>query len=373
VAGPAERPRGVASTAGLAYSRRRRDPFNVDALRALAGRDVACFIVEPVMENIGIVLPLDGYLDAVREITSRHGTLLLFDEVKTGITASWHGAANRYGVVPDLIAIGKSIGGGLPLGAFGGSMECMDAIATGKVLRRHLQRNPLHEAAQPCRGHLYACRDRARDRAKPPLRGRLRALRAARGMPAHAFLRSQGCITWSRTPVRNYRDYLATDFDGVRTMDLGVNRGAPPAPGLDEQWLLSVAHTETDIARVDVLMFLTRLRIRRVEELYGWRYFSANSPIVVIGLTWMSRSRLPPLGLEDDWGRRDEGGQVGVYPPRSVQPRDDFPVDDVDGVAMNATSSTVFHSPVGFSLSAVSRSVPTSRGTREVNHSPAGS
>src|SRR4029453_4737630 len=101
--------------------------------KALANRDVAAFIVEPVMENIGICLPEPGYLEAVREITRRYGTMLIFDEVKTGITAGWGGATGVLGVQPALVALAKSIGGGLPFGAFGGTRECMDQITRGKV------------------------------------------------------------------------------------------------------------------------------------------------------------------------------------------------------------------------------------------------
>ena len=100
------------------------------------------------MENIGICLPQPGYLEAVREITRSYGTMLIFDEVKTGITAGWGGATGAVGVQPDLVALAKSIGGGLPLGAFGGTPECMDQITSGKVL--HLgtyNGNPLCMAA----------------------------------------------------------------------------------------------------------------------------------------------------------------------------------------------------------------------------------
>ena len=96
--------------------------------------EVACFIVEPAMENIGICLPDDGYLEGVRELTRRYGTLLIFDEVKTGITAGWSGATGHFGVQPDLVALAKSIGGGLPIGAFGGEAEYMDEIGQGRVL-----------------------------------------------------------------------------------------------------------------------------------------------------------------------------------------------------------------------------------------------
>ena len=230
-------------------------PYNdPDALaRVLATRDVACFIVEPVMENIGICLPDPGYLDAVREITRTYGTLLLFDEVKTGITSSWHGAGRKFGVVPDLIAVGKSIGGGLPLGAFGGTADCMEAVADGRVLHVGTYNgNPLcMAAARAVLGDICTPEATARVIER---NGRFvadcQALLSARGMPAHAVqCGAKGCITWSRARVRNYRDYLATDFDLAFAQWIwGVNRGVLLPPGLDEQWLLSVAHTDGDLA-----------------------------------------------------------------------------------------------------------------------------
>ena len=153
VAGPADRPNSVPQSLGITKSTLEDVvviPYNdADALEwALSGNDVACFIVEPVMENIGICLPVDGYLQAVREICDRHGTLLIFDEVKTGITAGYGGATNQLGVQPDLVTLAKSIGGGFPVGAFGGKAEYMDLITQGTVL--HLgtyNGNPLVMAA----------------------------------------------------------------------------------------------------------------------------------------------------------------------------------------------------------------------------------
>jgi glutamate-1-semialdehyde 2,1-aminomutase len=258
-AGPAAAPRAVPSTEGLppgVLADTLVVPYNDPGAleRALAGRDVACFIVEPVMENIGICPPLPGYLEAVRDITTRHGTLLLFDEVKTGITASWQGAAGRHGVVPDLIAVGKSIGGGLPLGAFGGSSECMDVISAGRVLHVGTYNgNPLcMAAARAVLGDI--CTPEETDRAIERNRhfvAECQSLLSNRGVPAHAVqCGAKGCITWSRTPVRNFRDYLATDFDLAFAQWIwGVNRGVLLPPGLDEQWLLSIAHTEADITR----------------------------------------------------------------------------------------------------------------------------
>jgi len=257
-AGPATNPVGVPSTEGLSPSVLAETavvPYNdLDALeRVLATRDIACFIVEPVMENIGICLPDPGYLEGARDLTRQYGTLLLFDEVKTGITAGWSGAAGHFGVMPDLIALGKSIGGGLPLATFGGSEECMDAVASGRVLHVGTYNgNPLcMAAARAVLGEICTPAETTRviERNRR-FAGDCEAALVMRGMPAHvARFGAKGCVTWSVSPVRNFRDYIATDFDLAFAQWLwGVNRGVLLPPGLDEQWLLSVAHTEEDLA-----------------------------------------------------------------------------------------------------------------------------
>jgi glutamate-1-semialdehyde 2,1-aminomutase len=259
VAGPAGAPTAVPATAGITDAVLADTivvPYNdADALEAaLADDDVACFIVEPVMENIGICLPQPGYLEAVREITRRHGTLLIFDEVKTGITAGWSGAAGALGVQPDLVTLAKSIGGGLPIGAFGGTAECMDQITTGRVL--HLgtyNGNPLCMAAAKA-VLAEVCTPAATDEAIGR-NGRLLAACAdvivATALPAHVVqFGAKGCVTWSAEPVRNYRDYKATNFDVAFAQWIhGINRGVLLPPGLDEQWLVSVRHTEADVRR----------------------------------------------------------------------------------------------------------------------------
>ncbi len=258
-AGPADRPTPVPATAGITKSVLEDTiviPFNNAAAleEALSSGEVACFIVEPAMENIGICLPEPGYLEAVREITRRHGTLLIFDEVKTGITAGWGGATNHFGVQPDLVALAKSIGGGLPIGAFGGKAEYMDEITQGKVL--HLgtyNGNPLVMAG---------ARAVLRDICTPEVtqdaiarNGRLLAacdeIIAGASLPAHTVqLGAKGCVTYSTEPVRNYRDYKATDFDlAFASWIWGINRGILLPPGLDEQWLISVVHTDADVDR----------------------------------------------------------------------------------------------------------------------------
>ena len=89
------------------------------------GRTPACLIMEPAMMNLGVVLPEPGFLEAVRDITKKHGIVLIFDEVKTGICTARGGAVERLGVVPDMVTLGKALAGGMPSGAIGGSDEVM--------------------------------------------------------------------------------------------------------------------------------------------------------------------------------------------------------------------------------------------------------
>jgi len=99
-----------------------------DAFRA-HGDKIAAVIVEPVAGNMGCVPPAPGYLEALRDITMRHGALLIFDEVMTGFRVAFGGAQQRYGVRPDLTTLGKVIGGGLPVGAYGGRKDIMSRVA----------------------------------------------------------------------------------------------------------------------------------------------------------------------------------------------------------------------------------------------------
>jgi glutamate-1-semialdehyde 2,1-aminomutase len=258
-AGPADEPRAVAGTEGLTagvLSDTLVVPYNdPDALeRTLAAGDVAAFIVEPVMENIGICLPQPGYLEAVREITERHGTLLIFDEVKTGLTAGYGGATRHFAIEPDLITLAKSIGGGFPIGAFGGKQEHMDLITAGRVL--HLgtyNGNPLVMAA----AHATLTEACSRENVDEAVGRNTQLVTACAatidkaGLPAHTVqFGAKGCITWAPEQIRNYRDYKATDFDLAFAQWIhGINRGILLPPGLDEQWLISVMHDESDAGR----------------------------------------------------------------------------------------------------------------------------
>src|SRR4051812_2023027 len=112
------------------------------------GRKPACVIMEAAMMNLGVVLPEPGYLEAVRDITRRHGVVLIFDEVKTGITVAAGGAVERFGVEPDVVTLAKALGGGLPTGAIGMSEEVARVVEDGTVYQVGTYNgNPLGMAA----------------------------------------------------------------------------------------------------------------------------------------------------------------------------------------------------------------------------------
>ncbi len=253
-AGPADAPTPVipnASVAGEVYV----VPFNdADALENLFekhSKTIACFIVEPVLENIGIVLPDEGYLEAVRDLCDKYKVVLIFDEVKTGLTAGPQGAAQRLGVIPDLICLAKSIGGGIPLAAFGGKAEFMLPVSDGRM--PHLGTFNGHALAMAAvRAVDKICTVAALDKAESLNKDALIRIREVINeyeLPAHTVgFGVKGCVTWSDTPVRNYRDYKATNFQIAELSFLwSLNHGVITPPGLDEQWLISLAHGQAEI------------------------------------------------------------------------------------------------------------------------------
>ena len=227
---------------------------------------IACFIVEPVMENLGIVLPDAGYLERVRELCDEYNVVLIFDEVKTGLTAGHQGAAQRLGVIPDLITLAKSIGGGLTLAAFGGKKKYMDFVTNGKMAHfGTFNGNPLAMAGvravdKICTKETLAVAEAFNQQALD----RINVIIEEYQLPAHTVgFGVKGCITWSTTPLRNYRDYKETDFVIAELSWLySLNRGIITPPGLDEQWLISLAHgqREVDLLVEDFLSFAKALR-----------------------------------------------------------------------------------------------------------------
>jgi glutamate-1-semialdehyde 2,1-aminomutase len=230
-------------------------PFNnLEALEKMFKKNskkIACFIVEPVLENLAIVLPDVGYLEGVRALCDKYDVVLIFDEVKTGLTAGPKGAAARLGVKPDLITLAKSIGGGLPLAAFGGKKKYMDYVTNGKMAHfGTFNGNPLAMAG--IRAIDRICTDEAMAKAEAfnmQALDRISAIIDEFELPAHTVgFGVKGCVTWSTTAVRNYRDYKATDFSIAEAHWLfSLNRGIITPPGLDEQWLISLAHGQAEI------------------------------------------------------------------------------------------------------------------------------
>ena len=261
LAGSASKPHSVPASGGLP-SRMAQDvlivPYNdleaLDRILSAHPGEVAAFILEPCAQNMGIVLPDEGYIKGVREITRRHGVMMICDEVKTGITAHWGGASTYFGIQPDLICLAKSIGGGVPLGAFGGRAEVMDVLTSGKAL--HLgtfNGNSLSLSASRAILQDIVTPEVFNDcklRNERMIRDMDRIIRAY-NIPAHTVqFGTKGCVTFSRTRVRNYRDYKATDFDLAYLNWLWMaNRGVYLPPGLDDQWTMSVAHTDEDVDR----------------------------------------------------------------------------------------------------------------------------
>ena len=256
-AGPEERPTPVVPfevEAGTVYVVPFNDIALMSEIMAEHGDEIAAIVIEPVLENLGIVLPDAGYLAAVRALCDEHGTLLIFDEVKTGLTAGYAGASLRVGVTPDLVTLAKSIGGGLPLAAFGGREEVMAAVTDGRMPHYGTYNgNPLVMAAAAAVDEI--CTHEALAAAEAVNLEALQGLDAVIDryeLPAHTIgFGVKGAVTWSPTPVRTYRDYKRTDF-GIAELSWlwGVNRGILTPPGLDEQWLVSLAHTSAEMGQL---------------------------------------------------------------------------------------------------------------------------
>ena len=254
VAGPANAPNAV-HTKGTTPGKVHVVPFNdletLEHVFELYGDEIATFILEPVLENLGIVLPDAGYLEGVRKLCDKYGIVLIFDEVKTGLTAGVQGAAQRLGVKPDLICLAKSIGGGLPVAAFGGKKELMDAVADGRM--HHFgtfNGNPLVMAGIRAMDKIATPEALAKAEAlNNQALNRIGEIIEEFELPAHTVgFGVKGCVTWSKDPVRNYRDYKATNFALAELSWLwSLNRGIITPPGLDEQWLISLAHTQDEI------------------------------------------------------------------------------------------------------------------------------
>jgi glutamate-1-semialdehyde 2,1-aminomutase len=214
------------------------------------GRKPACVIMEAAMMNLGVILPEEGYLVAVRDITRRHGVVLIFDEVKTGLTTAAGGGVERFGVVPDMVTLAKALGGGLPSGAIGMSEEVSRVVEDGSVYQVGTYNgNPLSMAA--ARANLldvmtpeaYAHLDHLNDRI---LRGCQAVIDDFRLDAYPVGIGSKGCVTFSPVKITDYQTFKDNQDEELSELAwlFNANRGIFMTPGREEEWTLSVTHTE---------------------------------------------------------------------------------------------------------------------------------
>jgi glutamate-1-semialdehyde 2,1-aminomutase len=219
---------------------------------------IACFIVEPVAGNMGVVPPAEGYLQGLRELCDRHGSLLLFDEVMTGFRVAWGGAQIRYGVRPDLTCLGKVIGGGLPCAAYGGRRDLTEqvspsgpvyqagtlsgnplAMAGGLATLEILQEPGAYQALERRSGMLAEGLIDAAARAGVPV-----ALNRVASMLTPFFVREPG------QPVNNFADATSGNADAyARFFHAMLENGVFLPPSQYEAFFVGLAHTDEVIER----------------------------------------------------------------------------------------------------------------------------
>src|SRR4051812_8115675 len=234
-------------------------PFNdVEAIKAAfvaKKNQIAGIILEPVPGNAGLYLPKPGYLEFLREITSAHESLLIFDEVMTGFRLSYGGAQKLFGITPDLTCFGKIIGGGLPVGAFGGRAEIMDYLAPlGPVYQAGtLSGNPLAMAAgiaaleELSRNNIYGQLEQIGARLET---GMKTAARNARVAVQFQRIGSMFCGYFTDQPVHNIEDAMKSDRARFGRFFHGMlEQGIYLAPSQFEAGFISSAHSTEDIDR----------------------------------------------------------------------------------------------------------------------------
>ena len=236
-------------------------PFNdTDALEQAFSKfknQIAGVMVEPVVGNMGCVPPAGGYLDALREITHRHDSLLIFDEVMTGFRLAFGGAQQLYGILPDLTTLGKIIGGGLPVGAYGGPIEIMDLVAPlGPMYQAGtLSGNPLAMAAglatlRYLRDHKEMIYRRL-DKLGAELAVGVAAAAKDAGVPI-CYNRVGSMFTWFFTPgpVTDWNSAAKSDTEAfARFFRAMLDNGVYLPPSQFEAGFVSAAHTDEDVQR----------------------------------------------------------------------------------------------------------------------------
>jgi len=213
------------------------------------GRKPACVIMEAAMMNLGVVLPEPGYLEEVRDITARHGIVLIFDEVKTGLAVAAGGATERFGVTPDMVTLAKTLGGGVPAGAIGGTEAVMSVVEDGSVYQVGTYNgNPLAMAAARASLERVLTPDGYRhlDALNERIVAGCEAVIERHRLPGYAVgVGSKGCVTFSTERIVDYETFKANQDIAVTELAWlwNMNRGIYMTPGREEEWTLSVTHT----------------------------------------------------------------------------------------------------------------------------------
>ena len=236
-------------------------PYNDAAALEAAFRkfpgEIAAVFLEPVAANMGLVLPGDGYLAAVRRITSEHGALLVFDEVISGVRLAAGGAQEVYGVTPDLTTLGKILGGGLPVGAYGGRRDLMERMApVGPVYQAGtLSGNPLAMSAGIAMLDEIGRRPpyRALEKKGALLESLLSAEIGRRGLADRLCLTRAGSLLtlfFAAGPMRNFTEVKRCDVKRYAAFfHAMLERGVFLPPAQFEAWFVSAAHSDAEIRR----------------------------------------------------------------------------------------------------------------------------
>ncbi|MCG3111223.1 MAG: glutamate-1-semialdehyde 2,1-aminomutase [Candidatus Manganitrophus sp. SB1] len=217
------------------------------------GNQIACVIVEPVPGNMGTIVPEDGYLPGLRELTRPFGTVLIFDEVMSGFRIAPGGAQERYGIRPDLTCLGKIIGGGLPVGAYGGKREIMEMVApVGPVYQAGtLSGNPIAMAAGLATLSLLkdlSVYEKLERRAADLAEGLADAARKAKISVQINRVASQMTLFFNSNKVADYTTALQSDRDRFSKFFLALlEQGIYLPPSQFEAFFLSTAHSPSDI------------------------------------------------------------------------------------------------------------------------------